>query len=236
MKTFQNLEWDSNFFGIRVARIDSGLQEPDFMEVISQLDSEEFDLVYFNSKFLVKENKYYKNHLLDKRVSLIKELKDKKPWDDRVKLYNGRVPTGKMIDLSRRVAQSSRFFFDPAIPNEKVYEMYKIWLSKSVSKEMATDVLVYEDEYGIQGFATIKILDNGKALIPMLAVDRNHEGLGISFMLMQAIETFLLKEGCEYLISETKAKNLRALKVYERFGITCEPSHYINHLWRRKRE
>lgn len=236
MKTFEILEWDSSFFGLRVARIDSDLQEGDFNHVIEQLNSEGIDLVYFNSKFCVQENQYYKNHLLDKRVSLIKELKDKKPWDNRVKLYNGRVPTKKMIDLSRRVAQSSRFYFDPDIPNEKVYEMYEIWLSKSVSKDMATDVLVYEDENGIQGFASIKILANGKALIPMLAVDRNHEGLGISFMLMQAIETFLLDKGCEYLVSETKAKNLRALKVYKRFGITCEPSHYINHLWRRERK
>lgn len=233
MRCFKILEWDSNFFGIKVARIDSNLNKHNIINVFSQLNCEGVDLVYFNSRFLVGEDKNYKNYLLDKRVSLLKKLKDKKPWDDRVKLFSGNVPTGKMIELSRRVAQNSRFYFDPNIPEKKVYEMYEIWLKKSISKEMATDVLVYENENGILGFATIKILSNDKALIPMLAVDRNFEGLGISFMLMQAIETFLLNKGCDYLVSETRAKNLRALKVYKRFGITCEPSHYINHLWRR---
>ncbi|GAB2770488.1 hypothetical protein [Salinimicrobium soli] len=48
----------------------------------------------------------------------------------------------KLYELSQRVAESSRFYFDEKIQKSKVYEMYNIWLEKSVTKEMASDVLI----------------------------------------------------------------------------------------------
>lgn len=233
MENFEILDWDSQFFGIKIARLSSQLKAEHFQMIAAKLASHQVQLAYFNSTFSVPQNEYFEGYLLDKRISLINRLKNSRIWDPRIKFYDKKFLSADMNKLSRRVAESSRFFYDTRIPNSKVYEMYEIWLKKSIKKEMATETIIFEEDNHIRGFATIKALDNRKALIPLFAVDRKHEGKGISFLIMQAIETYLLQNNFEYLESETQAYNFKALKVYERFGIKCEQSHQIFHLWRK---
>lgn len=232
MSDWELLQWDSDFFGIKIARINPEIEENRLNEVLLELFRAGIELIYFNSALTLSQNDYYDARLLDKRVTLIKEIKSDKPWHRNVRFYEAGTPTPEMIQMSRRVARSSRFFYDNNIPNQKVYEMYEIWLQKSVTKEMANHVLVFERDKEILGFATIKINED-KAVVPMLAVDSNHEGKGISFLLLQAVEGFLIKSDLKYLYSETQAKNLKALKVYERFGVKCNESHAVYHLWRK---
>ena len=231
MGNFEILDWDSRFFGIKIARISPDLQEEQLEMVEANLASHDVRLAYFNSTFSVPDSEFFESQLLDERVSLVKKLKNKKPWNSGIKLYGLDFLSNDMRNLSRRVAESSRFFHDERIPNSKVYEMYEIWLMKSVEKKMATEIIIYEKDDKILGFATIKGVDDQKALVPLLAVAADHEGKGISFFLMQAVETYLLENNFKYLMSETQATNKKALKVYERFGIQCDQSHRIYHLF-----
>lgn len=232
-KDFEILDWDSQFFGCKIARISSNISQKDYQQAILELYGEAVDLAYFNSPFELKETAYYSVLKIDEMVELSKELKLKKKFHSKVKFFDQAKATPEMKEQVKRIAQQSRFYFDDNIEKSKVYELYDIWLDKSVNKKTADAVLVYEDSAEVKGFATIKRNNNGTGIIPLMGVDANSEGKGISFMLMEAIETYLLENNCSVLKSTTQAKNLKALKVYERFGIQCKKGYSINHLWKK---
>lgn len=233
MSDYEILDWDSNFFGLKVARITPHISLEVYKKLLSHLYKDGFELVYFNSHFGLPESEFYKIIKIDEVVELSKKLKVRKKFHPKVKLFDKPNATLEMQDLVKRIARRSRFYFDDNIPKSKVYELYNIWLDKSVKLISADSVIVYEDDNKVKGFATIKIMKNGIGVIPLMGVDAKSEGKGISFMLMEAIESYLLEENCTILKSSTQAKNLKALKVYERFGIKCEKNFSINHLWRK---
>ncbi|MBZ9631504.1 GNAT family N-acetyltransferase [Salegentibacter sp. LM13S] len=233
MKDFEILEWDSEFFGFKVAKIASNISDEHYQKILSQLHKEEVELIYFNSNFDVSESEYYTVLKIDEIVELSKELKLKKEFHPKVKFFDQTIPTTEMRNLLKRIARRSRFYFDDKIPNSKVYELYDIWLDKSVKHIGADAVLVYQDDDEVKGFATIRFRNNGEGIIPLMGVDAKSEGKGISFLLMEAIESYLIERNCSVLKSSTQSRNLKALKVYERFGIKCERGFNINHLWRK---
>ncbi|SKB37099.1 Acetyltransferase (GNAT) family protein [Salegentibacter holothuriorum] len=232
-KNFEILDWDSQFFGSKIARINSNISQKHYQQAILELYGEAVDLVYFNSAFELKETAYYSVLKIDEMVELSKELKFKKKFHPKIKFFDQPNATPGMKEQVKRIARQSRFYFDNNIEKSKVYELYDIWLDKSVNKKGADAVLVYEDNAEVKGFATIKRIENGTGIIPLMGVEAKSEGKGISFMLMEAIETYLLENNCKILKSTTQAKNIKALKVYERFGIQCKSSYAINHLWRK---
>lgn len=234
VKDFEILDWDSEFFGFKVARISSNISQKYYKELISELYHFNVELIYFNSSFDPSESEFYSILKIDEVVELSKELKLKKNFHPKVKFFNQSEATLEMKNLVRRIARRSRFYFDDNITTAKVYKLYDIWLDKSVNGIGADTVLVYEENNKIKGFATVKVNENnGVGVIPLMGVESKSEGKGISFMLMEAIESYLLEKKCSILRSSTQAKNLKALKVYERFGIKCESGSVINHLWRK---
>lgn len=234
MKEFEILSWDSSFFGVKTARVKTKHDNFELKKILEDLYDQDVELIYYNSPVRLDDFDQYQSVLLDTRVSILKELKTRRDFNEYVKIYEGKEPSEEMLHLSERIARESRYFYDPNIPKQKVFEMYEIWLNKSVTGEMATDVLVYEKDEKVLGLATIKLIDQDRGLIPLLAVASEHEGKGISFALMRAVEEYLLQKGRKFLVSETQAKNVKAIKVYERFGVECQETHHVYHLWRRQ--
>ena len=96
---------------------------------------------------------------------------------------------------------------------------------------MADIVLVYRENDNIIGFITI----NTKGFQPhvsLLAVDPLHEGKGVSFALMNSMESILFEKGYKIVKSETQAQNKKALSIYRRQGVEFGEKHFIYHFWR----
>ncbi|WP_051935900.1 GNAT family N-acetyltransferase [Salegentibacter sp. Hel_I_6] len=233
MKDFEVLDWDSDFFGVKVAKIDPKLKIENYNKLIQNLDKENIELAYFNSDFVLPSSDLYEVIKLDNKIALSKKLGTRKDFHPGIRFYTNSTPTPEMFQLSKRIARRSKFYDDANISKKKVYELYELWLDKSVKGILADAVIVYEENGVILGLVSIKINEKNEGIIPLLGVDAKHEGKSISFYLMAAVETYLLENNCEVLISSTQAQNLKALKVYERFGVHCEKGLYINHLWRK---
>lgn len=233
MRNFEILEWDSDFFGLKVAKVDPQLKVENYKELIQNLDKESIELAYFNSDFVLPSSDLYKVIKLDSKIAFSKKLVTRKDYHPGIKFYTNSTPTPEMLQLSKRIARRSKFYDDPNISKKKVYELYELWLDKSVKGILADAVIVYEENDVILGLVSIKINEENEGIIPLLGVNANYEGKGVSFSLMQASETYLLDNNCEVVISSTQAQNLKALKIYERFGVKCEKGRYINHLWRK---
>lgn len=235
LENFQIQEWDSDFFGFKVVKVlDDFLAEETELKLES-LHKKEAALIYYTSKeskFAEFDNSFYDVKLVSTRVPIIKKMTNLTEIHPNISLYDKLPPDEKLISLARSAGKHGRFGTDSRIPKEAFNEIFHHWIINSIKKVLAEEVLVYKEEGVIVGFATLKTKGN-KGYAPLLAVDREYEGKGVSFALMRAIETRLVQYGCDYVMSGTQNINKKALAIFKRFGTEIQPPEYIYHLWKK---
>jgi dTDP-4-amino-4,6-dideoxy-D-galactose acyltransferase len=236
-KKFKILDWDTAFYGVCVAEIEknilNGHQGVNNLEIIHENN---IDLAYYSSNMpLSREfdnNNYYHITLVVRRIPLIKKAQILYKIHEKIEFYKEEYPELELIELAQLAGREGRFSKDPRITKNKCDELFKHWIINSVNGKMADEILVYRESSKIVGFATIKI-DNGIGYTPLLAVHPDYEGKGISFALMRAIETRLIVNNCEKVMGGTQDMNIKALKVYERYGLIPQEPEYVYHLWKK---
>lgn len=235
---YKILKWDTDFFGYKVAEITKNfITQENYVGFMQTLKDSGIAFAQYTSEVElsseITQNPYYLFKLVVSRVPIIKKMENIYNFHENIELYDKDYPEKELIDLAQLAGSQGRFGNDQNIPAEKYYELFKNWIINSVNKKLATDVLVYRVNRKIVGFITIKV-DGEKGSAPLLAVDRNYEGTGVSFALMRAAETQLVKYGCASVMSGTQDLNQKALKVFERYGFKFEKTEYIYHLWSKK--
>ncbi len=236
--TFQILTRDSDFFKFKVAKIPDNylnLAGPQIDGELKKLFDEEVTLAYYYTNKPIPDNftsSYFDFKLVDEKITLTKPLNSSAYIHPNISLYKKSYPDNDLIRLAQLAGQHTRFYLDSQIPKEKYDVLFKNWIVKSVQKEMASHVLVYEIDNKIIGFATIK-KGEGHPHISLLAVDPLFEGKGISFALLLAAEKILLDEGFQFVSGASHVKNLKAMAVYYRHGSQDEKIEYGYHFWRK---
>jgi len=225
---FEILQWDSDFFNFKVAKINNGVLLNDaFFE---KLHHENVQLAYYSSKNKLTEtsNEYYTFGLVDEKVTFLKEI-EQSPLIRNTESYSEKYPDKQLINLAIESGIYSRFNVDPKIGKKKFEELYTQWIIKSVSKEIADDVLVYKTGGKIAGFVTIG-QKNGRADIGIIAVDKDYRGKGIGKTLMKTAENFYFNK-LKLIQVVTQGDNLPAIKLYEGCGYKIEKVEFLYHLW-----
>ncbi|MHA6280382.1 GNAT family N-acetyltransferase [Salinimicrobium sp. CAU 1759] len=236
---FEILKRDSDFFGIKVAKITEDLLNLDKVQIeleLKKLFDADVELAYYYSSLPLPEDftsQFYNSILVDERIKLKKPLNRNSHIHHNISLYKDSYPGADLIALAQLAGHHTRFYLDPNISKEKYNELFKNWTVKSVQKEMASHVLVYKMDSKIVGFATIK-KDVEYPQIALLAVDPMVEGKGVAFALFLSIEKILLDEGYEFVTGVTHAKNRKALALYYRLGCQGNKIEYGYHFWRKK--
>lgn len=231
----QNLEWDSDFFGVRVHKIIGEIKETaDYQGVGKALNESLSELAYYSSENKLRlENNLEKYYIepVDGKITYSKKLsKDYKPCN-LISSYTHSFPSEVLVRLAIESGIYSRYNIDKKIGREKYEELYKLWIINSVNKEIAQEVLVYQIQSEIVGFVTLKL--NGKiAEIGIIAVDKNFRGQGIGKALMQEAENWFINHGGSKIQVTTQLKNIPASKLYERCGYNIESKEYCYHIWR----
>lgn len=233
--SFEILNWDSDFFGVKVAQVEKNcFSEENKGSLLKQLKDEEVELAYYISDgpFENNENDLYKFIQVNRRVPIKKKLSGPVKIHKNISSYEQNSPSSELINLAQRAADWSRFKFDPNISSGKVKDLYDIWISNSVKKGENSDLLIYKEEGKILGFVTLSF-HPPKGTTPLFAVSREAEGKGVSFALMRAADTFLYQKGCTYYTSATQADNRTAVTVFKRHGFEISPVEYVYHLWKK---
>lgn len=232
----QVLEWDSQFFGFKVASIEKNfLDTGKDSEILQRLLEEHVKLTYYFTDSPLDESIFSEKFdvlLVDEKVPLIKQLNKKAVTHPKVSLYEKDTADENLIQLSTRAGEQSRFKVDPYIPSDKCRELFKIWIEKSVNKEMASDVLVYKEGSEIVGFITPHIKE-GKAYASLMAVQKEYEGKGVSFALMNAIEDYLTTRNFTHIFTSTQLSNKKAIAIYRRHGLEVQPPVFVYHIWKK---
>ncbi len=215
------LEWDSNFFNIKVGRIVVKDNKID----LSKLSG--FDLIYVHSKEILKN---HTTSLYDKKVTFKKEISktNRSPKNSEVIEYSG-VLTNELKNLAIASGEFSRFKLDPKL-SDYFEKLYTLWITNSLKGNLADHILVFKKENKIVGFLSLK-KNTSFYQIGLIATSTKHQGLGIGSSLLQKAEEIALSENIHEIKVVTQLENEIACNFYRKNNYKIDTLEYIYHYW-----
>jgi dTDP-4-amino-4,6-dideoxy-D-galactose acyltransferase len=133
-----------------------------------------------------------------------------------------------LLNLALLSGHKSRFKKDNHL-NHKFESLYKLWIKKSLSGEMADAVFVAQSNDIIQGFVTVK-KKNNHGQIGLIAVAPEAQGKGFGSKLLQAAEYWYVQNNIKKCTVVTQLDNIGACKLYERIGYRKEKTELVFHI------
>ena len=192
MKNYINtLEWDSMFFGYKIASIQPlELESDDLTRIISELRNNDFKLAYCfvnpDDEVSIKSITNASGLLVDEKVTFsIQGFKEIVPESSNIRPYNLTYLSENLKILTLQSGLYSRFKIDPNFQNNEYENLYIEWIKKSVTKSVADEILIYYEGSEEKGFVTLAIKkDIGS--IGLIAVDEKERGKSIGRKLVNA--------------------------------------------------
>jgi dTDP-4-amino-4,6-dideoxy-D-galactose acyltransferase len=212
------LEWDSNLFGFRVARLTA--TSDDGSRVSAALERARRDgvrLVYLFDptcgEFPTSMLAPFSGRLVDRRVNYERALGDNEQRDARIPVeginieeYNRSTADSELRALAVTAGEYSRFRVDPGIPRVAFETLYETWIERSVRREIADSVLVASGpESPCAGLLTVRRREQ-TGVIGLVAVAAEVRGRGIGRRLMSAAHDWMcqagINESCGYHVAQ----------------------------------
>lgn len=236
---FKILDWDSNFFGFKVAAL---LKERyggiSLSLILNHLKNNEYRLVYWASDSNDKESqdaaKEYGGFLADKKTTFTQELDkleiESDPDIKSIVEYSHKHPSPELINLGILSGEFSRFRVDNNIPADKFAGLYKLWITNSVNKNFADSVFVKYYENKVSAMVTVqKKIDTG--IIGLIAVDKILQGKKMGTALVYKALEWSKEKGCKTAKVVTQLDNKPACRLYEKCGYRIEKIENFYHFW-----
>lgn len=225
------LQWDSDFFGLRIGRADVEANKKwNMLQQEAGSLRVDYDLIYIFSE---QELPFDSNsiRLVDTKTIYAKAIDTSAIMPSTIERYQETLPNADLYRLALVSGVYSRFRLDDCFPAESYERMYRCWIERSVDGSMADVVLVHRTDNLIDGMITLKIEDN-VAHIGLVAVDEGAQGRGVGTMLIRAVEAYLKNNTTiRYLKVATQWENKPACRLYEKNGFVVEQKTNIYHYW-----
>ena len=217
------LEWDSLFFDKKIGQITIE-RELDIL----QEDKSKYDLIYVFSK-----NGELNLNLVDKKVIyLIDDLISYKDEINNIELFqDSQNNHADLLNLALQSGKHSRFKSDSNFKDEDYKKLYTEWIKKSISKDLATDIIIKKSKNKIIGFATLARKTDELADIGLVAVDLAYRGKGLAKEIIMNTLKLAARQGYKKIQVVTQLDNKPANILYEKVGFKKDNLTYIYHIW-----
>jgi len=233
---YEILDWDSHFFGFKIARSNNPIIESvsEINDLLKDANQENIKLIYF----IVDEQNHAINEWLssiDKPVTTNLTFK-LNPNDVKskshvgVEVYNQTSIEKELFELAIQAGHDSRYKLDQRFRKGEFERLYQLWITNSVNHSIADYTFVYRANGLVKGFVTLKITGQ-TGTIGLIAVDESTRGLGIGKMLLSQVFQTLAELKAEQCLVATQKDNIGAVKFYESFGFSIFKSEVFYHIW-----
>lgn len=235
----QYLKWDSIHFKKKIYSIkwENNFDPLEFLTMLRN-NKDNIDILYLFASELIPD---YLNEelsslsqdffLADSKVTYslyINEPKDHDFENDISKL--GILDLSKdFIKLAQSSGHTSRFKLDYRFGEEAFNKMYELWLTKSLTGELANCVFGIIRDETVVSFVTLVLKNNDTGKIGLIATHSDYKGKGLAKKLIEASKLYLWKNNCSKLLVPTQKSNSGACKFYEKCGFKIENTEYIYH-------
>jgi ribosomal protein S18 acetylase RimI-like enzyme len=228
------LTWDSDFFNKKIGRIEFKNDYLNLVENLEKAFKQQYDLVYvFGHKNTDIPNwilSKFNGKLVDKKILFAAQIEDLQT-KNTVEINEFQEKNGNLLyELAYLSGKYSRFRLDENLEIENFKRLYREWIDKSVSRQIAKKVFVYEENKQIKGMITLEIKEK-VANIGLIAVDETLQGKGIGMSLIDACVRYCKSENIITLDVPTQLDNAQACKFYEKCGFTEKSIQNIYHFW-----
>lgn len=225
---FIDLEWDTNYFGIKCGRINL-YDKIDNLSIINKfIDQNRFvTIVNYNNDDV---NNYTiqnidKCFLSDVNVLFQKKVNDIIETFDNIIIQNNVEINNDLLDIASNRFIYSRFINDKRLCSRKSKRIYFNWLKDSFNKE--DKYICYDDKNN--GFLLFSF-DENEATIELIATNSLIKGLGSN--LIKSMEKFCFYKGIKIIKVGTQLNNIIAQRFYMKNNFIIKQYNSIYHVWR----
>lgn len=239
MVDFEILKWDSDFFHFNVAKISDGCVNPSvFSHIYRELKKKNVKLIYWPSEtecsFQHEISSEFHGRLVDIKTTYTKTLRksDRFIMEDQtcVEFYGNKKADDRMLEIAVQCGEFSRFNSDTDFPVQKFEELYTTWLVKSLSGDLADEVIVTKKDNQVTGLITVKC-QNRIGTIGLVGVHDKYRGMGQGGTLMRAALNYFIENKCNATHVVTQGMNHAACSLYEKFGFEVGDKVNFYHFW-----
>lgn len=240
MTMHEMLDWDSGFFGFKVARIlPERLQAAELQAVLAELERADVTLAYWachpDDQGSQQAALLSGGFLADRKVTYCIDAETMREravaaTGSPVERYLDEVTTPELEELALQAGIYSRFRVDPRMPRDKFEGLYRLWIRNSVNGRIADQVLVARETGKIVGMVTVG-RKGERADIGLVAVDASMRGRNLGGALVQSAQQWALENGFKIAQVVTQGENLAACRLYEKWGYQVDSVRNIYHFW-----
>lgn len=225
------LQWDSDFFRLRIGRADIlSTEDSLFLAARREELKQQFELLYVfdpnNIGFNVNGAL-----LVDEKILYSKPCEPRKQYND-ISFFKQATPSEDMYRLALVSGGYSRFKLDERLPQGSYERLYTRWIENACPKEGTNkQILTYLDTNSIaKGMITIDY-QGELGHIGLVAVDTDCQHQGIGGKIMSTLDGYLFDLGVKTLEVPTQKANTDACRWYEKNGFTVQSRTQIYHWW-----
>ena len=227
------LEWDSDFFGFRIATVtDSELTRDTLGRIVQWCAQERIRCLYLLARGDDRETAELAGghgfRFVDIRAEYGCSLEGQQdPVQELRRAMPGDIPA--LTQIARCSHTDSRFYFDGQFPRERCDELYSTWIEKSC-RGYAKAVLVAECDGKPAGYVTGNW--NGQSgQIGLLAVADWARGRGLGRTLVRSALQLFREQGIQTVKVVTQGRNIESQRLYAQCGFSIASVNIWYHRW-----
>ena len=227
----ERLNWDSDFFGYEVGKMEchNKINKIDFLRAASDSN---FEVVYLFSDYELPELGL---DLVDRKVTFHRNLAKIETFYDHLNaIYSYSYSDDSFEQLCGLALDSgvySRFNVDNNFKNHEYEKLYYEWIKQSVLGGKAFDSIVYFEQEKLLAFATLERKSTHLADIGLVAVHKNARGKGIGNSIIMKCLKKARNAGFSEIQVVTQQENIPAMRLYEKCGFKIQKVKFIYHYW-----
>ena len=229
------LEWDSQFFGCRIARVNvDNLISESLADVLNWCRAERIDCLYWlvSAQDLAAPELALVGgfQLVDVRMTLDLTLDSA---GVRSAAHPGIRPAQAsdapmLREIAAEVHTDTRFFADAHFPRDRAQSLYAAWIDRSLNEESG-QVLVADDDAGVVGYIACQAGVAGS--ISIIGVRASAQGRGLGRALVQTGLNWFAARKLQRVTVVTQGRNIAAQRLYQRCGFAPAAVQFWYHRW-----
>lgn len=233
---FEIAEWDSEFFGFKVAKINhfDSIEEFDFIR--KELKSNQVELAYVfsepnsNIDTILKTSNVF---LADEKVTFSRKIDEiiNNVDDSFIEDYQDAIVTDKMLDIAIQTSEYSRFRVDVNFKNEEFKKLYYQWIKNAVENQGKGKLFIYQEGIVLKGLIYLKEINDNIGAISLIGVDQGYRGEQIGTKLIDQAVAYFNKLGKKEVQVVTQNANVLACNFYTKNGFHIIDTVNVYHLW-----
>jgi dTDP-4-amino-4,6-dideoxy-D-galactose acyltransferase len=231
------LEWDTQFFGVRIATIEcAAIGDPEWRTQLAWCQAERIECLYVlmdaQDKASAANTGLADASWIDQRFTYEREtapLPQGKP--SKATLRHARTEDTPVLEALAMVAHNdTRFWKDGRFPEERCAQLYATWIRRSL-EGWAEAVFVAELQSTPVGYITCHAREGGSAEIGLIAVAESWRGEGIGRALVERALAWASEQALPHTRVVTQGTNRGAMMLYRSAGFRLVRSQCWYHLW-----